>query len=80
MQIFATDSITNLPSRRRAYEHVKTYIDECSKQVYSRTCCTSSTTIETVLNFMSTVICLHGVPDTIVSDRDPRLTVTFGNI
>lgn len=72
-----TDFITGLPKTASGHDAITTYIDRFSKRVHFLA--TSSTaSAETVAkDFYCNIFKLHGLPDSIVADRDPRFTSRF---
>lgn len=73
----ATDFIVSLPVTKSANDAITTYIDRFSERVHFLPT-TSRCSAEIVpRDFYDNIFKLHGLPDNIVSDRDPRFT-NFG--
>ena len=70
------DFITNLPHSKR-YTVVLIVVDRYSKYAHFRPLPTAHMASQVADLFCSMVICLHGVPRSIISDRDPLFTSKF---
>lgn len=73
----ATEFITHLSLTRLGYDAITTYVDRFTKRFHFCACRTSDNCIKAAQNFLSTVIRLHDMPDTIAWDRDPKFTSSF---
>lgn len=71
------DFITDLPRTASGFDAITTYVDRFSKRPHFIPCHTSNTAVSAAKNFHNTVFKLHGLPDNIVSDRDPKFTSKF---
>ena len=71
------DLITQLPVSRQQNDAIIVFVDKLSKMVHYVPCKTAVTAPEVAHYFFQHVIRLHGVPNNIVSDRDPRFTSLF---
>jgi hypothetical protein len=72
------DFITQLPvTKKRKYDAIMVMVDKLSKMVHIEPTKTTVTAVQAANIFYNTVIRLHGVPLSIVSDRDPRFTSNF---
>ena len=71
------DFVTGLPSTERGHDAVLVIVDRLSKMVHLVATSTRVTSAETFDMLATHVLGRHGVPDTIVSDRDPRFTGHF---
>ena len=70
------DLITQLPESH-GYDAIVTFTDRLTKMVHFAATRTSVSASELATVFINTVFRLHGMPNTIVSDRDPRFTSNF---
>jgi hypothetical protein len=71
------DLITQLPRSRNGNDAIVVVVDKLSKMIH---CIPATTTInapELAKLFVREVVRLHGVPSSIISDRDPRFTSSF---
>ncbi len=70
------DFIFGLPKDKR--EHgVVTYTDRCSKRIVLAAISKHITATDRARPFFGLVVCHHGLPNSVVSDRDPRFTSHF---
>lgn len=73
----ATDFITHLPKTSRGFDAITTYVDRFSKRVRFIPSKGSDTAMEAAADFYEHIFRLHGLPNCIVSDRDPKFTSKF---
>ena len=71
------DLITSLPSTRRGNDAIIVFVDKFSKMVHYAATTTTCTAVDVARIFFDTVVRLHGIPQHIVSARDPRFTSRF---
>lgn len=71
------DFITGLPRTTRGYDMICVFVDRLTKMMHAVPCKTSITAEKTADLFFETVVRLHGMPETVVSDRDPKFTGAF---
>jgi hypothetical protein len=71
------DLITQLPKSKNGYDAIVVFVDKLSKMVHYAPTNTSVDAVELAKLFISNVVRLHGVPESIVSDRDVRFTSNF---
>ena len=71
------DFITHLPRTRAGYDTLLVIVDYVTKMMILRPTHSTATAVDTARIFMDAVIRVHGVPRTIVSDRDTRFTSNF---
>jgi len=71
------DLITQLPKTKRGYDAIMVVVDRLTKMVHFAPTFTTVTAPELAALFFDTVYRHHGLPSTIVSDRDPRFTSLF---
>ena len=62
----ATDFIVSLPKTQNGYDCITTWVDRLSRRVHFM----SSKEVDSANAFFANVFKLHGLPDSIVSDRD----------
>ena len=73
----ATDFIVKLPKTKDGYDAITTWVDRMTRRVHFLKCKGTDTAVETANAFFSNIFKLHGLPDSIVSDRDPKFTSEF---
>ena len=73
----ALDLITDLPRSTSGFDSVVTFTDRLSKRVHLAATTKTVSARELASVFMERVFVLHGLPRTLVSDRDPRFTSDF---
>ena len=73
----ALDFVTGLPPTARGHDAVLTVVDRFSKFVILIPCTTQITADETARLFFEHVVCQHGMPSKLISDRDVRFTSLF---
>jgi hypothetical protein len=71
------DLITQLPKSQRGNDAIVVFVDKLSKMVHLVATKTTVTAPQLAEIFWSTVVRHHGLPSSIVSDRDPRFTGHF---
>ena len=72
------DFITQLPETQKSKNTaLMVMVDKVSKMVHIAACKTTINAVESAELFYENVIRYHGVPRSIVSDRDPRFTSNF---
>ncbi|GJP47904.1 hypothetical protein CLOM_g7077 [Closterium sp. NIES-68] len=71
------DFVTGLPAGPSGNDAVLVVVDRLTKMAHFAPCRTTITAEETARLFISTVVRLHGILATIISDRDPKLTSKF---
>ena len=73
----ATDFIVHLPKTKNGYDSITTWVDRLSRRVNFVKSKTTDTSIEVADTFFSNIFKHHGMPDSIVSDRDSKFTSEF---
>lgn len=73
----ATDFIVKLPKTNRGHDSITTWVDRLSRRVHFIPGRTTDTAVDVANTFFCEVFKLHGLPDAIVSDRDPKFTSKF---
>jgi Integrase zinc binding domain/Retroviral aspartyl protease/Chromo (CHRromatin Organisation MOdifier) domain len=71
------DLITALPRTLLGHDAIVVFVDKVTKMVHYVATTTNVTAPQLASIFMHEVIRLHGVPDSLLSDRDPRFTAHF---
>ena len=71
-----TDLVTDLPESD-GYTAVAVFVDRMTKMVHFAPCTKEITAPEYARLFVDYVFWLHGLPEVIISDRDPRFTSKF---
>ena len=76
-QQVSMDLITALPNSRLGNDAIVVFVDKLTKMVHYVATTTNVTAPQLANIFMREVVRLHGVPESILSDRDPRFTAHF---
>lgn len=71
------DLITQLPRTRQGNDAIVVFVDKLTKMVHYAATTTAVDAPQLAELFFSNVVRLHGLPESIVSDRDPRFTSLF---
>ena len=71
-----TDLVTDLPEAE-GYTAVAVFVDRLTKRVHFAPCTKEVTASDYARIFVDTVFRHHGMPEVIISDRDPRFTSKF---
>ena len=74
------DFIVGLPRTRDGYDSIWVMIDRLTKVAHFIPMRTTYTSAKLAELYMSRIVCLHGVPKKIVSDRGTQLTSRFWQI
>ena len=73
----ATDFIVKLPKTKNGFDSITTYVDRLSRRVHFIPSRESDSAVDVANTFFSNIFRHHGIPDSIVSDRDPKFTSKF---
>ena len=73
----AKDFIVALPKSRSGYDAITTWVDRLTKRVHFVPCKGTDTAEDVAITFLNYIFRLHGLPDSILSDRDPKFTSKF---
>jgi hypothetical protein len=73
----ATDFIMHLPKTKNGYDSITTGVDRLSRRVHFFPSRSSDSAVDEAMQFHGNVFKLHGLPDQIVADRDPKFTSKF---
>ena len=76
-QVVSMDLITQLPRSRTGFDAIFVIVDKCSKMIHLIPTTTTVTAPELAILFFREVVRHHGLPSSIISDRDPRFTSSF---
>jgi hypothetical protein len=76
-QQVSMDLITQLPRSRSGNDAIVVFVDKLTKMVHYAATTTTVTAPQLADIFMREIVRLHGVPESILSDRDPRFTANF---
>ena len=71
------DFIVQLPRTRNGFDAILVVVDRCTKMCHFIPTKTTIDAEGTARLFVDNIFRLHGMPDSIVSDRDPRFTGKF---
>jgi len=71
------DFVGPLPKTPRGFDSITVFVDKLTKQVHFVPCQTTDTASQVARIFFDHVFRLHGMPTTIVSDRDAKFTSRF---
>jgi hypothetical protein len=71
------DLITQLPPTRSGYDAIFVVVDKSSKMIHCIPTTTTVTAPQLAHLFFREIVRLHGIPTSIISDRDPRFTSSF---
>ena len=72
-----TDFITKLPTTKSGYDAIVVFVDKYSKMCHYIPTYTNTNAAQFCTLFINHIIRLHGLPATIISDRDARFTSSF---
>ncbi|GJP70681.1 hypothetical protein CLOP_g1588 [Closterium sp. NIES-67] len=76
-QVVSLDFITGLPTTTSGHGAIPVIIDKFSKMGHFIPTHTTARTEETAQLFIRYIISQHGIPTTLISDRDPKFTSKF---
>ncbi|CAI7777905.1 unnamed protein product, partial [Closterium sp. NIES-54] len=76
-QVVSLDFITGLPSTSRGHDSILVVIDKFSKMGHFIPTNATATAETTARLFFDRIITIHGIPATLISDRDPKFTSKF---
>ncbi|CAI7908185.1 unnamed protein product [Closterium sp. NIES-53] len=76
-QVVSLDFITGLPPTNAGHDAILVVIDKFSKMGHFIPTHTTARTEETAQLFLKHIISQHGIPTTLISDRDPKFTSKF---
>ena len=73
------DFITGLPRTRSGYDYILVVVDRSTKVTHFIPVKTTYTSAKLAKIYMTRIVCLHGVPRTIISDRGTQFSLKFWN-
>lgn len=73
----AMDFITHLPQTFNNFNSITTVVDRFSRRIHLMASKDSDSAIDTANTFVREIFILHGIPNSITSDRDPKCTSAF---
>jgi len=76
-QQVSMDLITQLPKSRTGHDAIVVFVDKLTKMVHYVATTTNVTAPKLAQIVLREVCRLHGIPESILSDRDPRFTAHF---
>ena len=76
-QAWTQDAVTGLPKTKRGHDAIQVYVERLCKLKHFAATHKTDGAVELAASFVHTVVRAHGVPESIVSDRDPRFTAHF---
>ena len=76
-QEVSLDFVLGLPKTRRQLDAILVVVDRFSKMAYFIACSKTTDAAHTAQLFFNEIIRLHGIPQSIISDREVRFTSTF---
>jgi len=71
------DAVTGLPKTKRGHDAIQVYVERLCKLKHFAATHSTDGAAELASSFVHTVVRSHGVPESVVSDRDPRFTAHF---
>ena len=71
------DLITQLPRTKEGNDAIVVIVDKCSKMIHCIATQTTVTAPQLAKLFFNEIVKHHGLPSSIISDRDPRFTSSF---
>jgi hypothetical protein len=75
--VVTMDFITGLPRTNKQHDSIMVVVDKITKVAHFIPLKTTHRADDVVDIFLKEFACLHGIPKTIVSDRDPKFTSNF---
>ena len=74
---WTTDAVSGLPRTKRGFDAIQVYVDRLTKLKRFAAAHTSDGSVQLAGTTLRTIIGPHGMPKSMVSDRDPRITARF---
>lgn len=74
---WTTDAVSGLPKSKRGFDAIQVYVDRLTKLKRFAVARTSDGSVQLANTTLRTIIGPHGMPKSMVSDRDPRITARF---
>jgi transposase InsO family protein len=76
-QAWTQDAVTGLPKTKRGNDAIQVFVERLCKVKHFAATHKSDSAVDLASCFVHTVVRQHGIPETIVSDRDPRFTAHY---
>jgi hypothetical protein len=76
-EVVTMDFITGLPRTRKLHDSIMVVVDKLTKAAQFIPLKNTHRAVDVADIFLKEVARLHGIPKTIVSDRDPKFTSSF---
>ena len=76
-EVITMDFITRLPRTNTKHDSIMVVVDKLTKDAHFVLVKTTHTTTNIAEIFMKKIVRLHGIPRTIISDRDTNFTSNF---
>jgi hypothetical protein len=74
---WTTDAVTGLPKSKRGYDAIQVFVDRLTKLKRFALARKTDGSVELADTTLRAIIGPHGMPKSLVSDRDPRITARF---
>jgi len=74
---WTTDAVCGLPRTKRGFDAIQVYVDRLTKLKRFAAARTSDGSVQLAGTTLRAIIGPHGMPKSMVSDRDPRITAKF---
>ena len=71
------DAVTGLPKTKRGHDAIQVYVERFCKVKYFQPSRSADGAAELAANLVRRVVSQHGIPESVVSDRDPRITARY---
>jgi transposase InsO family protein len=76
-QEWTQDAVTGLPRTKRGHDAIQVYVERLCKVKHFAASRSTDGAAEMAASFVHNVVRPHGVPEAVISDRDPRFTAHF---
>jgi hypothetical protein len=76
-EVVTMDFITGLPRTSKRHDSIMVVVDKLTKDAHFIPLKTTQRAADVADIFLKEVACFHGIPKTIVFDRDPKVTSNF---
>jgi hypothetical protein len=74
---WTTDTLTGIPRTKEGYDAIQVFVCRVTKYIRLAAVRKTDTSADFANTVISTIVRNHGVPMSILSDRDPRITAAF---
>ena len=75
--VISMDFITSLPRTKKGFDSILVVVDKFSRMVHFIPTTTNVDATQVATLIIDSIVRLHGVPEAIISDRDPKFTGKF---